>query len=177
MLQVKVVALSFTIFTVMAAGVMGQDAAKPAAEATPAPASTNAAPSMDGAAAKPTGRKHQSDVASATAEFGTVAATDDVYKNALDAHALADALKMVDKEGAFKGKVTKVFEPRGLAILNFDENYKSAMTAVVHGTNFTNFPALTNLVGKDVLVTGKFINYHEAAEIVVDKPEQIKVVK
>jgi hypothetical protein len=83
----------------------------------------------------------------------------------------------VDKDGAFKGKVAKVFEPRGLAIVEFDQNYRSALTAIVQGTNFAKFPALTNLIGKDVLVTGKFVKYRDAAEIVLEKPEQIKLVK
>ncbi len=122
-------------------------------------------------------RQHQADVASATAAFGTIAVTDDAYKTALDAHALDDGLKLVDKDGAFKGKVAKVFEPRGVAIIEFDQNYRSALTAIVKGTNFAQFPALTNLIGKDVLVTGKFVKFRQSAEIVLEKPEQIKVVK
>ncbi len=122
-------------------------------------------------------KPHQGDVASPTATFGKVAKTDDAYKTAVDAHALDEALKLVDKDGAFKGTVAKVFEPRGLAIVEFDQNYKTALTAIVKGTNFTNFPALTNLVGKEVVVTGKFIKYRDSAEIVLDKPEQVKLVE
>jgi hypothetical protein len=130
----------------------------------------------DGVAAKPA-KKTQADVASATATFGKVEKTDEPYKSAIDAHASDDALKMVDKDGAFKGTVAKVFEPRGLAIVEFDENYHNALTAIVKGANFTNFPALTNLIGKEVLVTGKFIKYRDSAEIVLEKPEQVKLVQ
>jgi len=120
---------------------------------------------------------HQADEASTNASFGSITATDATYKSALDAHALDDALKMVDKDGAFKGTVAKVYEPRGLAIVEFDANYRTALTAIVRGTNFSKFPVLTNLIGKDVVVTGKFVKFRDAAQIVLEKPEQIKVVK
>ncbi len=152
----------------------------PTSDAKPAPAKNDApavAPKADSADAKPPAREKQGDVASATATFGKIAKTDDAYKSALDAHALDDALKMVDKDGAFKGTVAKVFEPRGLAIVEFDNDYKTALTAIVRGTNFSNFPALTNLIGKEVLVTGKFIKYRDAAEMVLDKPDQVKLAQ
>src|SRR5262249_28650407 len=87
--------------------------------------STNQPP----AAIKPT---KQADVASTNASFGKISKTDEAYKSALDAHALEEATKMVGKEGALKGTVTKVFEPRGVAILNFDQNFRSALTSVVY---------------------------------------------
>jgi hypothetical protein len=138
---------------------------------------TNSSTTTSTNAVRRTQSEHQAAVASTNASYGSITATDDAYKSALDAHALDDALKMVDKDGAFKGKVAKVYEPHGLAIVEFDENYRTALTAIVRGTNFSKFPALTNLIGKDVVVTGKFIKYRDAAEIVLDKPEQIKVVK
>ncbi len=119
----------------------------------------------------------QADSASTSATWGKISKTDAAYKSAVDAHALEDALKLVDKDGGFKGTVTKVFEPRGLAIVEFDENYRNALTAVVRGTNFSKFPVLTNLVGKDVLVTGKFIKFQDKAEIVLDDPKQVKLVE
>jgi DNA/RNA endonuclease YhcR with UshA esterase domain len=106
-----------------------------------------------------------------------VAATDATYKSAVDAHALEDALKLVDTESAFKGTVAKVYEPRGLAIVEFDADYKTALTAIVRFSNFDKFPALTNLIGKNVLVTGKFTKYRENAQVVMEKPEQIKIVE
>jgi hypothetical protein len=154
--------------------VSAADDTKPQGNTTSATNTTNAAASSSGAPKKTT---KQADVASTTAKFGTVAKTSEAYKSALDAHALTDAVKLVDTEGAFKGTVAKVFEPRGLAIVEFDENYKTALTAIVRSASFTNFPALTNLIGKNVLVTGKFIKYRESAEIVLEKPEQIKLAE
>jgi hypothetical protein len=132
--------------------------------------STNAVP-------KPAAK--QADVASKTAKFASVSKTSDLYKNALDAHALDKAITMVDKEGAFKGTVAKIFEPRGgaMAILNFDENYRNALTALLRKDSFDKFPALTNLVTKEVVVTGKFIDYHGHAEIVLTNVTQIKLVQ
>lgn len=122
---------------------------------------------------KPT---RQADVASTNASFGTITRTDAVYKSALDAHALDEAAKMVGKDGAFKGKVTKIFEPRGLAIINFDANYRSALTTVVQATNYSKFPTLTKLIGKEVVVTGKFSEYQGRAQMAVSEPGQIKIV-
>jgi hypothetical protein len=167
MIKLKFALPIVLIFAISAFTALAEDVPKATAPATNSPM---IAPSI-------APRQHQGDVASATAAFGALSATADAYKTALDAHALADALKLVDKDGAFKGKVAKVFEPRGLAIVEFDQNYRSALTAIVQGTNFAKFPALTNLIGKDVLVTGKFVKYRDAAEIVLEKPEQIKLVK
>lgn len=139
--------------------------------ATNAPASTNSAAKT--AAVK------QADVASKTAKFDSVSKTNDLYKTALDPHALQLALQQVNNEGAFKGTVTGVYEPRGgaMAILNFDQNYRNALTALVWKENFTKFPALTSLTNKEVVVAGKFINYQGRAEIVLTNAAQIKLVQ
>ncbi len=128
---------------------------------------------------KPAPKKSQSDVASKTATFGKISMTEDAYKSALDAHALDLALKQVDKEGAFKGTVTAIYEPRsgGLAIMNFDKNYRTALTALLKGADFAKFPDLKTLVGKDVLVMGKFISFQGRAEIVLTNAAQIKLVE
>src|SRR6266581_8140106 len=51
-------------------------------------------------------------VASKTAKFGPVDKDDPEYKKALDAHDLAGALKLVGKEGAFKGTIDKLYVER-----------------------------------------------------------------
>ena len=124
-------------------------------------------------------RKSQSDLASKTAVFTSVSKTDDSLKTALNAHALADALKQTNSAGAFTGTVSRIFEPRGnaLAILNFDADYRSALTAVVRNENFDQFPDLKTLTNKTVLVTGKFTDYRGAAQIVLTNSAQIKLVR
>ena len=118
-------------------------------------------------------------VASKTAKFGEVKKDDDAYKNALDAHDLAGAIKLIGKDGAFKGKVSKLFEERDgdIVVLDFDPNYRTALTAVLRNADFPKFPDMKTLEGKEVVVTGKFVDYHGAAQIELTDPRQIMLVK
>jgi len=118
-------------------------------------------------------------VASKTAKFGTVDKDDVAYKNALDAHDLAGTLKMVGKEGSFKGTVRKLFEERDgdLIVFDFDPNYRTAITAVLKNPDFPKFPDVKMLEGKEIVVSGKFVDYHGKAQIELNDPKQIKLVK
>jgi coenzyme F420-reducing hydrogenase alpha subunit len=182
MIKSRILPTTAAILSLLTTVSFAEDAKAPAVPATAASAETKDAKTN----AKPAGveaekpvKKSQSDLASQTATFGKVSKTSEAYTAALDAHDLAGGLKQADKSGAIKGTVAKVFEPRGgfVAVLNFDADYKSAMTAVVKSDNFAKFPELKNLVGKAVLVTGKVADYHGAAQIVVTGPEQIKLVE
>ncbi len=121
----------------------------------------------------------QKAVASKTAKFATVSKTDEAYKKALDAHDLEGARLQAGKDGLFRGTVTQVFTPRSgtIAILNFDKDYKTALTAVVNKSFWAKFPDLTELVGKEVVITGKFTDFHGAMQIVLNAPNQIGVVQ
>ena len=90
----------------------------------------------------------QAGAASKTAKFETVLKTDELYKNAIDAHDLASAKKLIDKDGAFKGKVAKVFTMRDgvVLILNFDRDYKMALTAVLRKADFSTFPDMEAII-------------------------------
>jgi len=171
MLKNKIV-IALAAFVAVSTLVVAQDTAPKSAppSITKPTAGTNA---VTRASAK------QADVASKTAKFSLVSKSDETYKTALDAHDLAVALKQADKDGAFKGKVTQIFEPRGgaMAIVNFDTNYRTALTALLRKDSFDKFPALTNLVGKEVLVSGKFINYQGRGEIILTNTAQVKLVE
>jgi len=121
----------------------------------------------------------QKSVASKTAKFESVAKTDALYKNALDAHDKAAAEKLIAKDGAFKGKVAKLFTPRGgsVLILNFDSDYKTALTAVLKKGDFSGFPDMSQLEGKEIVVSGKFTEYKDSPQIVISDPKQIAIVK
>jgi len=121
----------------------------------------------------------QNVVASKTAKFGTVDKDDDVYKSALDAHDLAGALKLVGKEGAFKGTVDKLYEERDgdMVVFDFDPNYRTALTAVLKNPDFPKFPVVRDLKGKEIVVSGKFVDYHGKGQIELADPKQIKIVK
>lgn len=115
----------------------------------------------------------------AKAQFATVKADDGAVKKALDAKQLDEAKKLIGKEGAFKGTVTKVFAPKGNAvvILDFAPNFKEAVTAVVKAESYPKFPDLNQLKDKKVLVTGKFEDFRGAPQIVLEKLDQIKLIK
>lgn len=121
----------------------------------------------------------QKSVASKTAKFETVAKTDALYTGAIDAHDKAAAVRMNGKDGAFKGKVAKLYTPRGgnLLILNFDDDYKSALTAVLKKENFSKFPDLSQLDGKEIVVSGKFTEFKGSPQIEISDPKQIVIVK
>ena len=118
-------------------------------------------------------------VASKTAKFGTVDEDDVAYKKALDAHDLAGTLKLVGKEGSFRGTVSKFFEERDgdLIVSDFDPNYRTAITAVLKNPDFPKFPDVKTLEGKEIIVSGTFVDYHGKAQIELTDPKQIKVVK
>jgi len=120
----------------------------------------------------------QKAVASRTAKFASVETTDAAYRSAIDAHNLDGARALKDKAGAFKGKVTQVFTPRSgtVAILNFDKEYKTALTAVVNKTDWGKFPDLTELVGKEVVITGKFVDFHGATQIILNGPTEVAII-
>jgi hypothetical protein len=124
-------------------------------------------------------QQSQQEVASKTAKFATLEKTDALYKGALDAHDLEGALKLVDKDGAFRGTVSKAFAPRdgSLVILDFDPNFRNALTAVVRSADYAKFPNLRDLEGKEIVVTGKFTDFHGKAQIILTDPAQIKLVK
>lgn len=118
-------------------------------------------------------------LASKTAKFGAVDKDDAAYRNALDAHDLAGALKLVGKDGAFKGTVSKLYEERDgdMVVFDFDPNYRIALTAVLKNPDFPKFPDVKTLDGKEIVVSGKFVDYHGKGQIELSDPLQIKVVK
>jgi hypothetical protein len=118
-------------------------------------------------------------VASKTAKFETVDKDDAAYKNALDAHDLAGATKLIGKEGSFRGTVSKFFEERDgdLIVFDFDPNFRTALTELVRNAEFPKFPDVKTLEGKEIVVSGKFADYHGKAQIGLTDPKQIKIVK
>ena len=117
-------------------------------------------------------------VASKTAKFDQVDKNDSLYKKALDAHDLAPAMKLIGSEGSFHGTVDKLYEePDGdIVVFDFDPNYRTALTAVLRNKDFPKFPDVRDLKGKEIFVSGKFVDYHGKAQIELTDPKQIKLV-
>jgi hypothetical protein len=124
-------------------------------------------------------KKMQKEVASKTVTFATVAKTDAAYQDARDAHDLDGAHKALGQTGSFKGTVTQLFEERDgdLVILDFDKNYRTALTAIVRNADFSKFPVLKALEGTEIVVSGKFTDYQGRAQIELTDPGQIKLVR
>jgi hypothetical protein len=123
-------------------------------------------------------KKLQREVASRTASFTTIARSDDAYQKARDAHDLDGAHGVLGQTGSFKGTVTQLFEERDgdLVILDFDKNYRTAMTAIVRNADFSKFPDMKALEGKEIVVSGKFTEYQGRAQIELTDPGQIHLV-
>lgn len=113
--------------------------------------------------------------------FLTIAATDPSVKNALDAKDLAGAGKQIGKTGAFQGTVTQVYSPgdHDIVILDFAPDYRAAVTAVIKPDAYAKMPNLQSLVGKHILVSGKWVGFHHppVPQIDVKTPAQIKVIR
>jgi len=75
--------------------------------------------------------------------------------------------------------VAKVFVPNsgGVLILNFDNNYKIALTAALRKNDFSSFPDMTQLLGKEIVVLGKFEDFKGAIEILLTDKKQIVIVQ
>ena len=130
-------------------------------------------------AAKPEEAKKAPEQPAAAAAFGTVEKSDAAYTGALDAHDLDGLKQKADQEAAFKGTVSGTYEPNGakLLIVNFDKQFKNAVSAVIKGGDISKLPDVKALVGKEVLVTGKVTLHRERPEIVVSDAGQIKLVQ
>jgi hypothetical protein len=165
-MRITILTVIFVVMVVSTCGVSSLDTVR---------ANRNASVLQDRDPMKPL----QHVVASKTAKFDTVDKDDAAYKNALDAHDLAGALKLVGKDGAFKGTVSKLYEERDgdMVVFDFDPNYRTALTAVLKNPDFPKFPDVKTLDGKEIVIAGKFVDYHGKAQIELTDPKQIKVVK
>lgn len=122
--------------------------------------------------------KSQASVASKTVKLATVKAGDGSVTKALKASDLAGAKKLIGKEAAFEGTVAAIYAPKSntLLILNFDKNFRNALTAVLRVKHYDAFPDMQSLKGKRVLVTGKLEEFKGSPQIMLTKPEQIKLI-
>jgi len=93
-----------------------------------------------------------------------------------------DLLNFKDKTGkeiTITGKVYAVFTPKSnsIVLLNFASNYKDAISVAVKAKDFANFPDLRKLKEKQVLVTGKCIDYKGQPELEISQLKQLLVIE
>ncbi|MES2463649.1 MAG: hypothetical protein V4671_24000 [Armatimonadota bacterium] len=151
----------------------------PLAAAPPSAPASAAKQAGQGEAGQKPKYKSQEESAAKNVPFATISAADKAVTGASKATDLEGAKKLTGKAGAFIGTVTKVFAPRGnaLVILNFASDYKTAVTAIVRQRSFSTFPALSSLEGKKVLISGTVSNYQNRPEIELTSLSQVKILK
>ena len=123
--------------------------------------------------------KSQESVASKK-PFATIKATDEAVTKALDSKDMEGAKKLIGKEGSFVGTVTKIYTAKGnsLMVLNFDPDFRSALSAILEPGEFDKFPNLKDLRDKKILVKGKFVLYKKTQpQIELTDPAQIKIIE
>ena len=150
---IAVAALGFATFVPIAAGFAqeSQDAPKPA----------------------------QSAVAAKDKKFTVVKADADSVKKAIHATDLLAFKDKTGKEITITGKVYAVFAPKShsIVLLNFASNYRDAISVAVKAKDFANFPDLRKLKDKQVLVTGKCIDYKGQPELEIAQLKQMLVIE
>jgi DNA/RNA endonuclease YhcR with UshA esterase domain len=89
-----------------------------------------------------------------------------------------DVTNYFGKEMIVTGKVAQVSIRPNIVFLNLDQPYPdSPFTLVIHPAATNQFGNLKALRGASVEATGLITNYHNRAEIVLVKADQLKVTK
>jgi hypothetical protein len=123
-------------------------------------------------------RKPQWEVAT-KAPLGTIRPDDPAVARALDARDLEAAKKLAGKEATVIGTVDRVFVSEGnsVVVLNFDRNFRNAVSVALQPENYTKFPDVRTLTGQRLLVTGKVGDFQGRPQIELLRPEQVKIIK
>jgi len=90
-----------------------------------------------------------------------------------------EAINHIGEFASVKGKVHQVYiSSRGNIFLNIDGIYPdNPFTAVIFKSDADKFPNIKSLEGKTIIVTGQIKLYRNKPEIILNSPNQIKVVK
>ena len=102
-----------------------------------------------------------------------------MVKSAIPATNLQAVRAKLNQDAHIVGTITKVYTPASHArvLLNFARNYKGAVVGLVDARNFSQFPDLSQLAGKRVVLSGHIIAYKDEIEIALDTSNSIRVVK
>ena len=89
-----------------------------------------------------------------------------------------DARPLIGKAALVAGKVTNVNTAGNVTFVNFDDQRPARFTAVIFKKDLTNFPIPPKEMysGKIVQVSGTISVFKDQPQIVVTKPDQIKVL-
>ena len=76
------------------------------------------------------------------------------------------------------GKIVQVTVRPNVALLNLDQPFPdSPFTAVIFPENVSQFGNLQKLNNQTVEINGTITEYHDKPEIILESPDQIKVVE
>jgi len=90
-----------------------------------------------------------------------------------------EAINHIGEFASVKGKVHQVYiSSRGNIFLNIVRIYPdNPFTAVIFKSDADKFPNIKSLEGKTIIITGQIKLYRNKPEIILNSPNQIKVVK
>ena len=88
------------------------------------------------------------------------------------------ASQYIGKKVTVIGKVTRTFKNDKVCFLNFHNNYTKYLNIVLFSSKFKYFPKNPDkyYLGKTIYVSGKIKKYEGRPEIIIEKPDQIKIV-
>ena len=90
----------------------------------------------------------------------------------------ADAKNFYGREMIVTGQVAQVNIRPGIVFLNMDKPYpESPFTLIIFPAATNKFGNLRSLRGATIEATGTITNYHNRAEIVLEKAKQLKVTR
>jgi micrococcal nuclease len=90
-----------------------------------------------------------------------------------------DADKYYGKIITVEGRIVRSYNSGKVTFLNFHPDYKRYFTAVIFKSDYPKFKSSPDkfYLNKKIQVTGLIKNYQGSPEIIVNDPEQIKVIK
>lgn len=84
----------------------------------------------------------------------------------------------IGKEVVLAGVVAQVTKRNKVSYLNFDNKYpKHTFTGVIFASNYAKFGDLSIYEKKNVELTGTITEYNGKPQIILNSPEQIKIIK
>ena len=114
----------------------------------------------------------------------TISASDAERLAPLDPHELKTLAGHVGEIKTVRGKCTAAFVPKGgtVVVLNFDVNYREALTAPIFEDHFAKWPGGAEAieeayVGKTLLIEGLVTEYRDAPQIKIAHPGQVRVIE
>jgi len=91
---------------------------------------------------------------------------------------LNEVTKHYGKYVIVEGKITKTYNSGKACFLNFDENYKRYLTAVIFASSFPVFPPNPEnyYLNKKVRIVGVIKEYQGSPEIILNTKDQIEII-